>query len=66
MNAYAHALATVEAYAKSHPETEPAVLGYMAARAALLFIGAVAGNDKAAEVAYKLADEFATLGMERG
>ena len=41
------------------PATEPTVTAYMVARAALLEVRAKHGAHRAAELAYKLADEFA-------
>lgn len=61
MSAYDEALNVVRRLASANPEVEPAVIGYMAARAALLLVAAVSGNERAAEIAYKLADELAML-----
>lgn len=40
-------------------ETHPTVVAYMIARAALLLVRSRHGAHRAAEIAYKLADEFA-------
>lgn len=42
-----------------HKDTEPAVVCYMVARSAFLSVRAAHGADKAAELAYRLADGFA-------
>lgn len=43
---------------------EPEVAAYMLARLALLSIGARRGRSRAAEVAYKLADEMAVQSLD--
>jgi hypothetical protein len=43
-----------------HSGADPTVSAYMICRAALLFIMGVRGRQRAAELAYALADEFAT------
>ena len=48
-----------ETIAAQAPATDPTVSAYMVARAALLHVRALRGAHRAAELAYKLADEFA-------
>lgn len=43
-----------------HRPTDPTAVAYMIARAALLWVRATRGGEKASELAYKLADELAT------
>lgn len=38
--------------------------GYMIARAALIWVGNFKGYEKAAELAYRLADELSTMGRK--
>jgi hypothetical protein len=40
-------------------DCDPAVAAYMVARIALLHVASLRGPERAAEMAYKLADEFA-------
>ena len=44
---------------RESPATDRTVIAYMVARAALLAVRSVYGPMRAAEIAYKLADEFA-------
>ena len=56
---YARLAVEVEALLAAHPETDPTAAAYMIARLALLTVRALRGPKRAAEIAYKLADEFA-------
>ncbi len=57
--AYAEITRGVHRLITDQDDIEPEVAAYMIARAALITIRARRGADKAAELAYRLADEFA-------
>lgn len=59
MSPYSDCAAAVEQIALAYPSTEPSVICYMIARSALLSLRSLQGSARAAEVAYKLGDEFA-------
>jgi hypothetical protein len=61
---YALAVDTVLRFIRDHPETEATVCAYMLARAALLAVRAERSPGHAAQLAYRLADEFAGEGAE--
>lgn len=48
------------AISREHPRLDPTVVAYMIMRSAMLHIRATHGSGKTAQLAYKLADEFAT------
>ena len=56
---YARLAADVERLVMTYPGTDPTVLAYMLARLSLLTVRALHGPERAAELAYKLGDEFA-------
>jgi hypothetical protein len=59
--AYAEAVRRVGVLiAESAPVSDQARFAYMVARAALLYVRAMADAERAAEMAYSLADEFAS------
>lgn len=61
--AYARITEAVQKLVEEHAENDPTVAAYMVARAGLLVVRGLRGSERAGEMAYRLADEFAT---ERG
>ena len=59
-NSYAEITREIDASISRHIEVEPEVAAYMLARSALLQIRAMRGSSAAAQMAYRLADEFAS------
>lgn len=58
--AYAAITRQVQGIVDEHgPDNDPTVAAYMVARAALVMVGGIRGNQRASELAYRLADEFA-------
>jgi hypothetical protein len=58
--AYASITNGVDKLAAEHTENDPTVARYMIARAAMVGISAIRTPQHAAQLLYKLADEFAT------
>lgn len=59
---YALVVSSVSAIVEERREVHPATCAYMTIRAAMCALAALNGHEKASEVAYALADEFATRG----
>jgi hypothetical protein len=62
---YASITKGVDKLAGEHAENDPTVARYMIARAAMVGISAIRTPQHAAQLLYKLADEFATQGTPR-
>lgn len=60
---YASITKAVDQLVADHAENDPTVVEYMISRAALLRVRERRGADKAAQLAYRLADEFAGEGV---
>lgn len=58
--AYARITRSVQNLIADVRENDSTVAAYMVARAALVFVSGIRGPRRAAELAYKLADEFAS------
>ena len=63
-SSYAEITGSVDGLISHHVENDATVTAYLIARAALLQIRGIRGAGRAAEIAYRLADEFASEGVK--